>query len=260
MAARGCDRFIAVSTNIYSEMREVPEQLATPERALALGAHPDDIEFGCGGTLAAWAAAGCHVTLAIATDGSKGSWDPNVDPAELAALRAAEQEAAAAQLGADSVVHLNYVDGELLYDMELRERVCELIRRARPDVFLSHDPWQRYQVHPDHRATGWGAVDGMVAARDPLFFPEQEVPPHRPAAMLLWSADQPDYWHDISGFVATKTAALLCHSSQGETTMGNAQDGGAAAVQFAERITKWATRQGAAAGLDAAEAFKRLTP
>ena len=249
-----------MSTNIYSEIRETPDQLAVPQRALALGAHPDDIEFGCGGTLASWAEAGCHVTLAIATDGSKGSWDPNANPTELAALREAEQAAAAAKLGAHHVVHLGYVDGELLYDMELRERVCELIRQVRPDVFLSHDPWQRYQLHPDHRAIGWGAVDGMVAARDPLFFPEMEATPHRPEAMLLWSADQPDYWHDIAGFVETKTAALLCHSSQGETTMGNAHDGGAAAQEFAARIAKWAARQGAEAGLEAAEAFKRLTP
>lgn len=253
------DRFSTV-TNLYSDLTKGAEPLAVPQRALAIGAHPDDIEFGCGGTLAAWAAAGCEISMVIVTDGSKGSWDPDVDPTELAQQRAAEQSAAAAVLGATQVTSLGYVDGELEYSIELRRRIAEQIRLAKPDVLLSHDPWQRYQLHPDHRATGLGAVDGMVAARDPLFFPDLGLPAHRPSAMLLWSADTPDYWQDVSASLDTKIEALLCHSSQGETTMGNAQEGGAAGDAFAERIRDWASRSGAAGGLKFGEAFKRLTP
>ena len=249
-----------MTSNLYRDLGRNVEPIDVPARALAIGAHPDDIEFGCGGTLAGWAAAGCKVTMVVVTDGSKGSWDPAQDPADLALQRAEEQEAAAATLGAARVVRLDYVDGELEYSMELRRRIAEQIRLARPDVLLSHDPWQRYQVHPDHRATGLGAVDGMVAARDPLFFPAMDVAAHRPAAMLLWSADAPDHWQDIGDSIETKIAALLCHSSQGETTMGNAHDGGDARTAFEERIKKWAARNGTEAGLDFAEAFKRLTP
>ena len=249
-----------MTSNLYRDLGTTPEPLGVPERALAIGAHPDDIEFGCGGTLASWAAAGCHVTMVIVTDGSKGSWNPDTDPTELAERRAAEQEAAAAILGAARVVRLDYVDGELEYSMELRRRVAEQIRLAKPDVLFSHDPWQRYQVHPDHRATGLGAIDGMVAARDPLFFPEMPITAHRPGTMLLWSADTPDHWQDIEDSIETKIAALLCHSSQGETTMGNAHDGGTARAAFEKRIKEWAARNGAAAGIGLAEAFKRLTP
>lgn len=249
-----------MTSNLYRDLGRNHEPLGLPARALAIGAHPDDIEFGCGGTLAGWAAAGCEVTMVVVTDGSKGSWDAAQDPAELALQRAAEQEAAAATLGAARVVRLDYVDGELEYSMELRRRIAEQIRLAQPDVLFSHDPWQRYQVHPDHRATGLGAVDGMVAARDPLFFPEMSVAAHRPAAMLLWSADAPDHWQDIGDSIDTKIAALLCHSSQGETTMGNAHDGGDARVAFDKRIREWAARNGAAADVEFAEAFKRLTP
>jgi LmbE family N-acetylglucosaminyl deacetylase len=249
-----------VTSNLYRDLGRNHKPIDVPARALAIGAHPDDIEFGCGGTLAGWAAAGCEVTMVVVTDGSKGSWDATQVPAELARLRAAEQEAAAATLGAARVIRLDYVDGELEYSMDLRRRMAEQIRLARPEVLFSHDPWQRYQVHPDHRATGLGAVDGMVAARDPLFFPEMSVAAHRPAAMLLWSADAPDHWQDIAGSIDTKITALLCHSSQGETTMGNAHDGGDARVAFEERIKKWAARNGAEAGIDLAEAFKRLTP
>ena len=74
--------------------------LPVPARALAIGAHPDDIDFGCGGTLAKWAAAGCAVTELVLTDGSKGSWDPKADRETLVALRQEEQRSGRGALGA----------------------------------------------------------------------------------------------------------------------------------------------------------------
>lgn len=247
-------------SGIYRDLRKAAEPLEVPGRALAIGAHPDDIEFGSGGTLARWAAAGCHVTMLVVTDGSKGSWDPDVEPARLAETRLAEQQAAATQLGASEVRHLGYVDGELEYTMALREGMCRHIRQVRPDVVLSHDPWQRYQLHPDHRATGWGVVDGVVAARDHLFFPEQRLEAHRPAAVLLWSADEPDHWEDISSSFSRKIDALLCHTSQGTSTMGGAELNDDNRSVFVARMTEWSRKQGAPAGLEAAESFKRITP
>ena len=156
----------------------------TPDRALGIGAHPDDIEFGAGGTLARWAGAGCEVTMLVVTDGSKGTWDPTMDPHLLAAMRVDEQLEAARVLGAAHVVHLGHVDGELSYTMDLRAEICLQIRLTRPDVVLTHDPWKPYQLHPDHRTTGLAVVDGVVAARDHLFFPEQGVAAHRPQHLL----------------------------------------------------------------------------
>ena len=247
-------------SNIYSEMAPAHQPLPRPDRVLAVGAHPDDIEFGAGGTLARWAAAGTSVTMLIVTDGSKGSWDPDIDPADLAAIRATEQQAAAAVLGAGRVIHLDHVDGELEYTMKLRKVMCEHIRRVRPDVVISHDPWRRYQLHPDHRATGWAAMDGVIAARDHLFYPEQQLEPHRPEAVLLWSADEPDHYEDISNEFNTKIEALLCHSSQGTTTMGGAESAMDKREAFVDRLREWAADQGRAAGLEAAESFKRITP
>ena len=91
-------------------------ELSVPRSALAIGAHPDDVEFGCGGTLAKWAAAGCVVHHLVCTDGSKGTWNPDADTAALAQQRQLEQRAAARRLGAANageVVFLEYVDGEL---------------------------------------------------------------------------------------------------------------------------------------------------
>jgi LmbE family N-acetylglucosaminyl deacetylase len=246
--------------NIYNELHEAPEQLAVPTSALAIGAHPDDIEFGAAGTLAKWASAGCRVTMLIVTDGSKGTWDPAIDPTELAQQRATEQAAAAALLGADDVRHLDYVDGELEYTMALREVMCSQIRQVRPEVVISHDPWRRYQLHPDHRATGWAVMDGVVAARDHLFFPDQGLEAHRPKAVLLWSADEADHFENISAHFDTKIEALLCHSSQGTTTMGGAELTADKRDAFVARMRRWAEEQGRPAGLELAESFKRISP
>lgn len=167
---------------------------------------------------------------------------------------------AAEVLGADEVIHLDRVDGELEYTMELRKTMCEHIRRSRPEVVISHDPWRRYQLHPDHRATGWAVMDGVIAARDHLFYPEQQLDAHRPGTVLLWSADEPDHFEDIRDTFDTKVAALLCHSSQGTTTMGGAEQAADKKEAFVDRLQRWAADQGRPAGIGAAESFKRITP
>jgi LmbE family N-acetylglucosaminyl deacetylase len=247
-------------TDLYPELRSEPDPLPVPRRVLAVGAHPDDTEFGAGGTLAAWAAAGASVTLFVVTDGSKGTWDRGVSRDELVAARRAEQRAAADRIGAAEVRFGRHVDGELAYSMELRSEMCRLVRDTAPDVVVTHDPWQRYQLHPDHRVTGIAVVDGVVAARDHLFFPDQGLPPHRPHAVLLWSADEPNHWEDVSATIDRKIAALLCHATQRATTMGGAGADGEARVEFERRVRERATAAGAASGLGAAEAFRRLTP
>jgi len=203
----------------------VSVNLETPARALAIGAHPDDVEFGAGGTLAKWAAAGCEISHLVCTDGSKGSWDLDDDIASLVATRQEEQRAASRALGATveghggSVVFLGWRDGELDSGLRQRWEICHWIRRLKPDVVLGHDPWKRYRLHPDHRHAGLLAVEGIVAARDPHFFPEQNIEHHRPSALLLWEADEPDHTEDVSSFLDTKLAALLEHRSQFRSTM-----------------------------------------
>jgi len=238
-----------------------PDSLPIPTHALTIGAHPDDAEFGAGGTLARWSASGCEISMLIVTDGAKGTWDPSTTADQLAVTRLAEQKAAAGALGATGeIIHLGYPDGELEYSMALRRQICEWIRRLRPGVVLSHDPWRRYMLHPDHRATGWAAIDGVVAARDHLFFPELGLDKHRPDAILLWSADEPDYWEDVAESFNTKIEALMCHSSQTQNTMAGAGTDEAARAAFVERMNRWAADQGRPAGLRQAESFKLIRP
>lgn len=233
--------------------------LPPPTSALAIGAHPDDVEFGCGATLAKWAAAGCVVHHLVCTDGSKGTWDPHADVAELAARRQAEQREAARRLAgerAGTVVFLGYVDGELDSDLTARARVARVIRELRPDVVLGHDPWKRYRIHPDHRHAGLLACEGVVAARDPHFFPELGVPHHRPSRLLLFEADAPDHLEDVTGWVESKLAALEAHTSQFESTMLAVDD--AELDAFRGRIRDRLAGLGAPHGAGAAELFKLI--
>jgi len=239
----------------------VSDDLPTPARALAVGAHPDDVEFGCGGTLAKWAAAGCEIAHLVCTDGSKGSWDPADDPATLVASRQVEQRAASVALGGSGdVVFLGWRDGELESGLRQRADVCFWIRKLRPDVVLGHDPWKRYRLHPDHRHAGQLLVEGVVAARDPHFFPEQSVAPHRPSAMLLWEADEPDHVEDIGTSLDAKLAALLAHRSQYRSTMDIDDPGDADQVErFRTKIRDRAADAGRDAGVAYAEVFKLVT-
>lgn len=201
-------------------MTEHTLDLPTPARALAIAAHPDDVEFNCGATFAKWSADGCVVNHLILTDGSKGSWDPHADTEALVALRQDEQRAAARALGSTGEVGFcGWVDGELEATLERRERVAWWIRHLRPEVVLAHDPWKRYRLHPDHRAAGFLACDGIVAARDPHFHPDHDVEPWRPSLLLLFEADEPNHTEDVTDWVEPKLTALECHESQFETTM-----------------------------------------
>lgn len=240
----------ALSASDTPASRDLP----TPGRALAIGAHPDDIEFGCAGTLAKWAAAGCVVNHLVFTDGSKGTWDVDADPAALIGRRQHEQRDAARRVGATGeVIFLGHVDGELEATLAGRGEVAFWIRALQPDVVLGHDPWRRYRLHPDHRHAGFLTVDGIVAARDPHFFRDHEFPHHRPEALLLWEADKPDHVEDVTGFVDKKLAALQAHESQFQSTMGEIEE-------FRERIRKRLAEHGKRIDVAAGEAFKRMAP
>jgi LmbE family N-acetylglucosaminyl deacetylase len=228
---------------------------SVPARALAIGAHPDDIEFGCGATLAHWARRGTHVELLVLTDGSKGSWEPDQDLEALIATRRDEQRAAAHALGAAGVRFLDAVDGELDSDAARREEVCAAIRDVRPDAVFGHDPWKQYRLHPDHRHAGELVIDGIVAARDPHFFPGAGLP-HRPTKLLLFEAQVVDHIEPVDDVdIAAKIEALLAHRSQWRSTMAIDETAPEFEMQraaFEQRIRDELTRT-------AGEQFKLLT-
>jgi LmbE family N-acetylglucosaminyl deacetylase len=218
-------------------------------RVMVIMAHPDDAEFTSGGTVARFAASGFRVQYVLATSGDKGSADREAVPEQLAATRMTEQRAAAAALGVEEVTFLGHKDGEVEVSLAFRAELARVIREGRPDVVLTFDPWQRYQIHPDHRAVGETALDAVAAARDHMYFPEQltgGLTEHRVHNVYFFGTDQPNYYVDITSTLDQKIAALKCHRSQvGERDMDAFVRARAASV-------------GQPVGLAAAEAFHYL--
>ena len=234
--------------------------LPVAKSVLVIAAHPDDAEFQCGSTLAKWAAAGTIVHLLICTDGSKGTWDADADQLRLVETRKLEQRAAATRLGATGqVVFLDQIDGELTSDLITRSAVTKVIRELKPQIVLGHDPWKKYRLHPDHRHAGLLAVEGVVAARDPFFYPEHGLPAHRPELLLLFEADEPDHAENTDGWGAAKAAALLEHKSQFVTThkIDNPRDE-TQIKAFQKRVEEDLAAAGESCGMKSAELFKAI--
>ncbi len=224
-----------------------------PTVALAVYAHPDDADVGCGGTLARWAARGCAVHLVICTDGGRGTGDASVDPAALAVRRAGEVAAAAALIGLASHRILDVPDGEVDERPGFRGELVAMIRSVKPEVVLGHDPTavffgQDYFNHRDHRAAGWALLDALSpSAVLPHYYPEAG-PPHQAVAAYLSGTLEPDVWVDITGTVETKVTAVCCHASQ----FPGGSEWAAAAVR------RRAEEEGRRAGVAFAEGFRRL--
>ncbi len=221
-----------------------------PRSVMVVVAHPDDMEFTCGGTVAKWADAGSQVHLVVATSGDKGTKDRTVSPHAIAELREQEQQKAAAILGVVDVTFLRHRDGELEVSMAFRNQVGALIRKYEPEALVTHDPWRSYQIHPDHRAIGTVSVDAIVAARDHLYVPELLVAglePHHTTHIFLFSTDSPDHLEDVSDFMDKKMESLACHASQ----LGHLPN-------WQDRVIQWAELTGERIGVRYAEAFKHI--
>lgn len=212
-------------------------------------AHPDDAEFSSAGTIARFTEAGFDVIIVQVTSGDKGTSRRDISPADLATLREGEESEAASRLGVKTVEFLRCGDGELVPDLSLREKIVRQIRKYRPDIVISHDPFRPYALHPDHRAVGTAAVDSVYpTARDPLYFPEHleaGLEPHKVAELWLYGSESPDKFIDISTTLHRKVHALKAHESQ----VGTAET-------LEERMRARARDVGQAGGLEMAEAYK----
>lgn len=220
-------------------------------RALVIGAHPDDNEFGAGGSVAKLTSQGWDVTFIIVTNGNKGSHDPDMSSYRLSEIREQEQIAAARMLGVGRVIFLRNNDGELESSPALRAELALYIRHFKPHSVFTHDPWKHYMLHPDHRAVGFGVIEGIVNARDHLFMPglsQIGVTVWRPEVLFLWGAEQPDHYEDVSEFVEAKIAALHEHHTQLDNAKG-----------WEERVRQRMRELGEQHNAQAVEAFKKIT-
>ena len=190
-----------------------------PERALVVGAHPDDADFGAGGLIAAWAARGCEVTVVCVTDGDGGGFDAAVAREDVPGIRRAEQQAAADALGVKECVFLGRPDGAVEVDRALRRDLARVIRERRPEAVVTHAPERNYRFvylyHPDHLATGAAVLAAVYPdARNEFAFPELDLPTWEVAQVWQFGGPEDDTAVDVTDVLEAKVRACSAHDSQ----------------------------------------------
>lgn len=194
-----------------------------PESAMAIVAHPDDIEYTCAGTLARWARAGARIAYLLCTSGDVGIAEPGMTRTRAAEIRERETRSAAEIAGARDVTFLREPDGLLEATLTLRKKIVREIRRFRPEVILTGDPTvviagSDYINHPDHRAAAQAALDAAFpAAGQPNLFEElaaEGLTAFKPRKVYISVWEKADTFVSIDETIDLKIAALRAHVSQ----------------------------------------------
>lgn len=190
---------------------------------LVVTAHPDDLEFGCSGTVAKLAKEGHEIFSLIITDGSKGSHILKLSPAKLAKIREEEAEKSADILGIKDIFFLKFKDGEIENIPILRKEIVKVIRRIKPDIIFSFDPAglnfeNPYRSHRDHRVAAETVFDAVYPAAGSIsFFPElakQKYLPHQVEEIWFFATEKTNRIIDISQTMRLKLKALFQYTSQ----------------------------------------------
>ena len=212
-------------TDDDGHLEEAPPPALIPDTVLVVGAHPDDIDFGCSGTIATWVDAGSDVHYVVLTDGQAGGFEPDRPRDEIPGVRRAEQRAAAEALGVSpaSVRFLGHMDGELTVTLDLRRDLSRVIREVRPDRLVCQSPVRdlasMYGSHPDHLAAGEATLCAVYPdARNPFAHPtllaEEGLEPHAVAEVWIVQGPDADTVVDITDVFDRKLAAIRAHASQ----------------------------------------------
>lgn len=218
------------------------------ERALVVGAHPDDIDFGSAGTVATWVDAGIEVTYLLVTRGDQGGFD-DTPREQMAAIREAEQRAAGKAVGVDDVRFLDgYRDGWVEPTRELERDIARVIRQVRPQRMLIQSPQRNYErlpaSHSDHMATGEAAIRAIYpTARNPHAWPEliadEGLEPWIVTEVFIVGHPDADHAVDVTHTFDRKIAALREHRTQTEH-LGE---------QLEVMVRDWLTRNAGVGGL-----------
>ena len=242
--------------NEQNDPIEIPEGVT---RALAVTAHPDDVDFGAGGTVMALVKAGVQVTFCICTDGDAGGFDDSTDRSEIPAIRRAEQTSAAAVYGVTDVRFLGYQDGYLVPNHDLQRDIVRVMRQVHPHLVITQSPernWDRLpSSHPDHMAAGEATARALYpAVRNPYAFPELRTDEGLEAWTVNWlwlqGHVEPNHWIDTTEFFSRKVTALEAHASQ----TSHMED-------LAGMLRSWGEMQAQAAGFESgrlAEGFRQI--
>ena len=202
---------------------EIQEGWEGQKEILVILAHPDDPEFFLGATIARWIKAGHHIRYVLLTKGDKGANDESLSGEDVAQIRLREQDAAAQSLGVASVDYLDYEDGYLIPDLEMRKKVVRAVRKYQPQILVTCDPGnlfpsQQYINHPDHRNAGQVVIDAVFpASGNRFFFPDllkEGLEPHEVEEVWMSLTNEPDVTLDVTDHWDDKINALKSHASQ----------------------------------------------
>jgi len=230
----------------------------SPSVVLGIVAHPDDMEFIAGGSIARWIKAGATVHYLVLTNGNRGANRPTT-PKSLRSTRQQEQRQAADILGVSELMFADYDDCCLENCEAVKKDIVRAIRRLRPDTIITIDPTlvycaeQGYINHPDHRAAGQATLDAVFPlARDQLSFPElitdEQLQPHEVTNLLLFNLNQANFYVDITDTISTKLLALAAHRSQFTDNQ-----------QISAKVHDLAVKNGSQCDTDCAESFMHIT-
>lgn len=196
------------------------------ERALAVVAHPDDLEYGGAAAIARWTGQGRTVAYLLVTRGEAGI--DTLPPAECGPLREAEQRAAAAEVGVDVVEFLDHPDGLITYGVPLRRDIAAAIRRHRPDVVITsnhHDTYPGGFLNmADHRAVGQAAIDAVRDAANRWLFPEAGEPWKGVRQVLVLASPRSTHAVDVEETFDRGVASLRAHKAYLEALDGPMAD------------------------------------
>ncbi len=216
-------------------------------RILVVTAHPDDVDFGSGGSVATWTGEGHDVVYCLVTDGQAGGFDNSISREEMKAIRRREQTEAGAVLGVTELHFLGFPDGAVVADLDLRREISAIIRKVKPDRVVTQSPERRYDriyaSHPDHLATGEATLCAVYPdARNEFAFPEllseRNLPPHAAPEIWLMGGPNPNTFVDTTEVFDQRMEALLCHKSQHRDASG-----------LPERMRSWGTQIASMGGL-----------
>lgn len=206
------------------KVRENPEKWAGKKKILVILAHPDDPEFFCGAAIARWCDLGHDVQYCLITKGQRGAQDSQISVIEIEHTRIEEQNTAARILGVSSVKFLDFMDGDLVPDLKLREEIIREIRAVKPNIIVTCDPQNLFPTdnrinHPDHRAAGQATIDAVFPNAGNLRYLIEDanhlnLEPHQVEEVWLALTHQPNLTLDVSAYFDKKVDAITCHKSQ----------------------------------------------
>ena len=187
------------------------------KRVMVVSAHPDDMEFGCAGTVRKLIEEGYDAVLVVATNGESG-WKKDFAPKEeRVKTREIEQRESAKILGIKDVIFLHNIDGQLENSLAFRTELVKAIKEYKPEIIFTFDPASLLSFenlnlsHRDHRAVSQAVFDSVFAAKNKFLFPGE---PHKVDKIFFFGSKNPNHEEDITKFIDIKIEALRQHRSQ----------------------------------------------